>query len=43
MIAANYTTVRNNLKDYCDELPATDCVGWGFCYAAKRHEPAGFI
>ena len=25
------------------ELPTTDFVGWGFCYAAKRHEPAGFI
>ncbi len=26
-----------------DELPTTDCVGWGFCYAAKWHEPAGSI
>ena len=33
--------VHSQYKD--DELPATDYVGWGFCYAAKRHEPAGSI
>ena len=25
------------------ELPTTDYVGRGFCYAARRHEPAGIV
>ena len=28
---------------FYDELPTTDYVGRGFCYAARRHEPAGIV
>ncbi len=39
-----YKIFRTDTADaHIHELPSTDYVGWGFCYAALRHEPAGFI
>ena len=32
-----------NININSDELPTTDYVGRGFCYAARRHEPAGIV
>ena len=34
---------QNTTTAFFDERPTTDCVGWGFCYAAVRHEPAGSL